>query len=62
MRLNDEAVDELKRIHLKVYGKPLSDVEAQRLGLRLLRFFALITSGPESKFSTDYKEKITPQV
>jgi len=62
MKLSREAIAELKQIYLKVYGRALSDDEAQRLGLRLLRFFALITSGSESKFSTDYKKKITPKV
>ena len=42
MKLTKEAIEELKRIHLKVYGYEISDDEAAELGVRLLGFFALV--------------------
>jgi len=42
VKLSKEALEELKRIHLKVYGYAITDEEAVSLGLRLLEFFALV--------------------
>ena len=51
MKLSDEAVSELKKIYLKVYGKDLTDEDAQSLGLRLLSFFSLVTTGTENNLA-----------
>jgi hypothetical protein len=42
VKLSKEAVEELKKIHLKVYGYEIGDEEAMALGIRLLEFFALV--------------------
>lgn len=46
MLLTQEAIDELKAIYRKHYGEDLPDDEAQEMGNRLLRVFAVLTRGP----------------
>jgi len=41
-RLSDKAIKEFKKIYADVYGREISEDEAQSLGLELLTFFKLI--------------------
>ena len=42
MRLSQQAIEELKKIHREKSGETLSDAEVEEMGLRLLRLFKII--------------------
>jgi hypothetical protein len=42
LKLSKEAIEELKEIYRKEFGKEISDEEAQEMGIRLIRFFKII--------------------
>ncbi len=42
-QLSRQAIEEFKAIYEEEFGEPLSDDEAQEMGLRVLRLFALLT-------------------
>ncbi len=41
-QLSRQAIEEFKAIYEKEFGEPLTDDEAQEMGLRVLRLFALL--------------------
>jgi len=41
--LDNNAIEELKRIYRNAYGKVLSDEDAMEMGNRLLRVFRILT-------------------
>jgi hypothetical protein len=43
MRLSQEAIREFKEIYEAEFGERLSDVQAEHAGLRLLRFFWILS-------------------
>lgn len=46
MRLSSKAIQEFKEIWKDEFGEELSDAKAEEHGLRLLRFFKIITQPP----------------
>ena len=42
MKLSKKAINDLKRIYLKEFGKAISDDEANTFGINLLNLFNLI--------------------
>jgi hypothetical protein len=55
MPLTQSAIDELKEIYKKEYGKELSNDEAWEMGHRLLRLFAVLIRKPP-----DHQDKHRP--
>lgn len=52
MKLPTEAIEELKEIYMKEYGKELSESEAQEMALRLLSLFSLLIKTPPKHILT----------
>lgn len=57
MKLPRQAIDEFKEIYKKELGKDITDEQAKKYGMKLLRLMALAQPVPLERFKELFKEE-----